>query len=110
MERGLIFHHDNAPVHMARLVTDLLNNWDWELFGQPRYSPDLAPADFYLFPKTRDFMRETFWSTDEINEATSASLHLTEAGFGHVFDSWVSRWQKNVLTMMVRTLNKFMLV
>ena len=61
VEYGLIFHHNNAPVHMAILVMDLLDNWDWELLGQPRYSPNLAPTDFYLFPKMRDFTQETFW-------------------------------------------------
>lgn len=98
LERGLIFHHDNAPVHTARLVTDLLDDWDWELLSQPAYSPDLAPADFYLFPKMKETLRgRRFESTDEINEETSTSLrHLAKDGFGHVFDSWVSRWHKCV--------------
>ena len=76
MERGLIFHHDNAPVHTARL----------------------APTDFYLLTKIQETLGgRRFGSTDEINEATSASLrHLADAGFGHVFDSWVSRWHKCV--------------
>ena len=68
MERGLIFHHDNAPVHTARLVTDLLDKRDWELFGQPKYSSGLSPADFYLFPEMKETLRgRHFGSMDEIN-------------------------------------------
>lgn len=27
----------------------------WELLDDPSYSPDLAPSDFYLFPKLKKF-------------------------------------------------------
>ncbi|KAK3741248.1 hypothetical protein RRG08_054514 [Elysia crispata] len=38
------------PVHTARAVTDVLAGYKWELLEHPRYSPDLAPCDFHLFP------------------------------------------------------------
>ncbi|KAK3782289.1 hypothetical protein RRG08_046399 [Elysia crispata] len=50
LESGIVFHHDNAPVHTARAVTDVLAGYKWELLEHPRYSPDLAPCDFHLFP------------------------------------------------------------
>jgi len=28
----------------------------YELLEHPRYSPDLAPSDFYLFPKLKNFL------------------------------------------------------
>ncbi|GFR99849.1 histone-lysine N-methyltransferase SETMAR [Elysia marginata] len=43
LESGILFHHDNAPVHTARAVTDVLAGYKWELLEHPRYSPDLAP-------------------------------------------------------------------
>lgn len=97
-ERGVIFHHDNAPVHTARLISDLLDDYDWEVLPHPKYSPDLAPADFYLFPKMKETLRGIrFESTEAINEPTSTSLRdLAKGGLGHVFDSWVSRWRKCV--------------
>ncbi|KAK3745324.1 hypothetical protein RRG08_012904 [Elysia crispata] len=44
LESGILFHHDNAPVHTARAVTDVLAGYKWELLEHPRYSPDLAPS------------------------------------------------------------------
>lgn len=98
LERGLIFHHDNAPVHTARLVTDLLDEWDWELLEQPRYSPDLAPADFYVFPKMKESLRGIrMESLEQINERTSMSLRqLAKHDFGQVFEAWQHRWRKCV--------------
>ena len=47
------FHQDNAPVHNSILVTDYLT------VPQPPYSPDVAPCDFWLFPKLRGCHYET---------------------------------------------------
>ena len=57
LESGILFHHDNAPVHTARAVTDVLAGYKWELLEHPRYSPDLAPCDFHLFPKMKEHLR-----------------------------------------------------
>ncbi|GFS13470.1 histone-lysine N-methyltransferase SETMAR [Elysia marginata] len=46
LESGILFHHDNAPVHTARAVTDVSAGYKWELLEHPRYSPDLAPCYF----------------------------------------------------------------
>ncbi|KAK3727640.1 hypothetical protein RRG08_032600 [Elysia crispata] len=46
LESGILFHHDNAPVHTARAVTDVLAGYKWELLEHPRYSPDLVPVIF----------------------------------------------------------------
>jgi [histone H3]-lysine36 N-dimethyltransferase SETMAR len=43
-------HHDNAPSHNAFVVNDFLARTRTLLVPQPAYSPDLAPADFFLFP------------------------------------------------------------
>lgn len=43
--------HDNAPSHRSRVVTEfLIKNHIIALQHSP-YSPDLAPCDYYLFPK-----------------------------------------------------------
>ena len=49
--RGILFHHDNAPAHSSRIVSDVLREFRRELLPHPPYSPDLAPSDFFLFPK-----------------------------------------------------------
>jgi histone-lysine N-methyltransferase SETMAR len=31
----------------------MLQEFGWEVFEHPAYSPDLAPSDFHLFPKLK---------------------------------------------------------
>jgi histone-lysine N-methyltransferase SETMAR len=50
--KNWILHDDNAPCHRALLVRDLANHNMLSL-PHPPYSPDLAPADFFLFPKIK---------------------------------------------------------
>ena len=49
----LHFHQDNAPVHNSILVTDYLTKIGINTVPQPPNSWDLAPSDFWLFPKLR---------------------------------------------------------
>jgi hypothetical protein len=44
------FHWDNVLVHTAAIVKDWMAARDFRLIDHPPYSPDLAPADFFLFP------------------------------------------------------------
>ena len=53
------FHQDNAPAHNSILVTDYLTKMGIKTVPQPPYSPDLAPCDFWLFPKLRGCRYET---------------------------------------------------
>ena len=53
------FHQDNAPVHNSILVTDYLTKMGIKTVHHPRYSPDLAPCDFCLFPKLTGCRYET---------------------------------------------------
>ena len=45
--------HDNAPAHMARIVADFLESEKFPVILHPPYSPDLAPNDYFLFPKLK---------------------------------------------------------
>ena len=53
-EKDWIFHWDNAPVHKAKVVKTFLEKKYVKLLDHPLYLPDLAPADFFLFPKIKD--------------------------------------------------------
>ncbi len=43
-------HMDNAPVHHAYIVTAGLACMNLKKMKHLAYSPDLSPADFFLFP------------------------------------------------------------
>jgi len=47
-------HHDNAPAHMLLLICSYLAKHQISVVSHPPYSPDLAPADFFLFPKLKN--------------------------------------------------------
>ncbi len=51
------FHQDNAPVHKSILVTDNLTKMGIKTVHHPPYSADLAPCDFWLFPKLKEKLR-----------------------------------------------------
>ena len=53
------FHQDNAPVLKSIIVTDYLTKMDIKKVLQPPYSPNIAPCDFWLFPKLRGCRYET---------------------------------------------------
>jgi histone-lysine N-methyltransferase SETMAR len=46
-----ILHHDNAPAHKAQSFKQFLTQKSIAETEHPPYSPDLAPNDFWLFPK-----------------------------------------------------------
>ncbi|UYV63527.1 hypothetical protein LAZ67_2004517 [Cordylochernes scorpioides] len=50
--KNWIIHHDNAPPHTATSVLTYLAKHGIQI-QQPPYSPDLAPNDFFLFPKLK---------------------------------------------------------
>ena len=53
------FHQDNAPVHNSILVIDCLSKMGIKTVPHRPYSPNLAPCDFWLFPKHRGCRYET---------------------------------------------------
>ena len=53
------FHQNNAPVHNSILVTDYLTKIGIKTVPHHPYSPELAPCDFWLFPKLRGCRYET---------------------------------------------------
>jgi hypothetical protein len=45
----------SSPTHDALSVPDFLAKKSITKMDHPPYSPDLAPSDFYLFPKLEKF-------------------------------------------------------
>ncbi|UYV81207.1 hypothetical protein LAZ67_20000338 [Cordylochernes scorpioides] len=60
-----ILHHDNARPHTAHLVTSFLAKNGTEILPQPPYSPDIAPNDFFLFPKLKAVLKGRHFDTRE---------------------------------------------
>ena len=59
---------------------------------QPPYSPDLAPCDFWLFPKHRGCRYETIEETKEA--VTKVIDTLTQEDFHEAFQNLLERYNK----------------
>ena len=44
----VVFHHDNARLHVERRVIESIANKGWELLSHPPYSPIEAPTDYQV--------------------------------------------------------------
>ena len=84
------FHQDNAPVHNC---TDYLTKMGIKTVPQPPYSPDLAPCDFWLFPKLKEKLRGCRYETiEEIEEAVTKVIDtLTQEDFHGAFKKLLER-------------------
>jgi histone-lysine N-methyltransferase SETMAR len=56
LSSSVMLLHDNAHLHTAARTQAMLQEFGWEIFEHPAYSPDLAPSDFHLFPKLKEFL------------------------------------------------------
>ena len=67
------------------LVTDCLSKMGIKTVPHPPYSPDLAPCNFWLFPKLKEKFRSCRYETIEMKEAVTKVIDaLTQDDF-HVF-------------------------
>ncbi|GBM48584.1 hypothetical protein AVEN_99017-1 [Araneus ventricosus] len=61
--------HDIAPSHSALIMKKYLTRHSVTTLEHPPYSPDLAPADFYLFPRQKmKWKGNRFVDSDEVIE------------------------------------------
>ena len=78
------FHLDNAPVYNSILVTDYLIKMGIKTVPHPPYCPDVAPCDFYLFPKLTGCHYETIEEMKEV--VTKVIDMLTQEDFHGAFE------------------------
>jgi len=91
-----MLHHDNAPAHASLLIRSYLAKHQTSVVPHPPYSPDLTPADFFLFPKLKTTLKgRRFQTIEEIQEnATREPRAITERVFLEVFQHWNKRWER----------------
>ena len=80
-------HHDNTQAHASLLLRSYLAKHQTSVVPHPPYSPDLAPADFFLFPKHKTTWKGCrFQTIEEIQENEIRKLRvITESSFQEAF-------------------------
>jgi histone-lysine N-methyltransferase SETMAR len=91
-----ILHHDNAPVHDALRVCKFLAKNSITKIDHPPYSPDLAPCDFWLFPKLKNALKgQRFADLSNIQRNVKMLLQgILENDFQDCFRQWHHRLAK----------------
>jgi histone-lysine N-methyltransferase SETMAR len=97
--KPFILHHDNARPHTAQKTTETVTRLKFGLLMHPPYSPDLAPADFALFPQMKSCLRgKIYENRDNLEQEVRHSLlhQIPRESYGSAIDGLLSRWKKCV--------------
>jgi len=91
-----MLQHDNAPSQSSFLVREFLARHATTVLPQAPYSPDLAPADFVLFPKVKSTLKgRSFESIEAIKTNSLAhSCSIPKTAFQECFRTLKKRWQR----------------
>jgi hypothetical protein len=66
-----------------------MENFNWELFDHPPYSPDLAPSDYHLFTYPKNWLgSQLFNNNEELAESVKTWLSSQAADF---FDTSIQK-------------------
>ena len=95
-QEGFIFHWDNAPVHTAAIVADFLAGKNVQMLEHPPYSPDLAPADFWFFPKVKAALAGKTLSAETFKkEWEGVTRPIAAEEYAAAFQKWADRHNKS---------------
>jgi len=91
-----ILHHDNAPAPVSLLIREFLTKHEMTVVPQPPYSPNLAPADFFLFQQLKSSLKgRRFQTIEEIEENWTRDLRaISQNKFQDAFQNWKKRWER----------------
>jgi transposase len=91
-----LLHHDNAPSHTSVLTQQFMANYEMTVIPHPPHSPDLAPCDFFLFPKMKLKLKgRRFMLLRRSRPNRRECLTLIEKDFQEAFQKW--RWRYRCL-------------
>jgi len=93
-----VLHHDNAPAHSSFFVRNFLAKNETTVVPQPSYSPDLAPADFFLFSMLKSTLKgRRFDTIDDIEKfSTNELFAIPKEAFQKAFQSLQKGWKRCV--------------
>jgi len=83
-----------ASADASLLIHEFLTRHETTVVPQPPYSPDLAPADFFLFPKLKSSLKgRRFQTVEEIEENLIRDLHdIPQNTIQDAFKKLKKRW------------------
>ena len=92
-----ILHHDNAPALTDLSVKQFSVSKEITTLHHPPYSPDLAPCDFFLYPKLKGILKGTrFQGVEDIKTRVTRHLKTIIKEFSQCFKAWSKRMEKYI--------------
>ena len=84
---------------MALSVREFLATKQITVLEHPVYSPDIAPTEFFLFPKINEILKgRHFDDTDDIRINTTAALKaIPQNQFQNCFEGRTRRWHRCIV-------------
>lgn len=94
----IIIHDDNAPIRGAKLVQNYYARTGIERMTHPRYSPDLAPNDFWLIRKLKRAMDNKYIENERelYEEVMKILTSIPAQAYARCFDEWLIRMKRCV--------------
>ena len=101
-----ILHHNNPPAHTALSVKHFLASKKITTLNHPLYFPDLAPCDFFLFPKLKGILKGTLFKrvVDIKANVTAYFKSIKKEEFAQYFKGWGQEEWQSVSKSMANTL------
>jgi hypothetical protein len=91
-DHSLILHHDNALVHYLFQVSQFLAREGISAMDHP--SLDLAPADFWMFPKFKSVLKGSIvWTLRTLNHLWKKFWDIPVQDFITCFEQWLRHWE-----------------
>ncbi|UYV70421.1 SETMAR [Cordylochernes scorpioides] len=92
----VIYQHDNARPHVAKVVKETLEALQWDVLPHPLYSPDIAPSDYHMFRSmTHGLAEQHFTSYEEAKNWVNVWIaSKDEEFFRHGICMLPERWEK----------------
>ncbi|UYV83678.1 SETMAR [Cordylochernes scorpioides] len=94
----VIYQHDNAWPHVAKVVKETLEVLQWDVLPHPAYSPDIAPSYYHMFRSmTHGLAEQHFTSYEEAKNWVNVWIaSKDEEFFRHGIRMLPERWKKFV--------------
>ncbi|UYV79912.1 hypothetical protein LAZ67_18001028, partial [Cordylochernes scorpioides] len=99
----VIYQHDNARPHVAKVVKETLEALQWDVLPHPLYSPDIAPSDYHMFRSmTHGLAEQHFTSYEDAKNWVNVWIASKDEEF---FQHGIRGW-KNALEAAVKYHNR----
>ena len=97
-QEKVLFLHDDARPHVAKITSEKLQQLDWEVLPHPAYSPDLAPTDFHLFRSLSNYLKKLNFDNSNHLKMTLDTFFINKTP--EFYDSGVNKFPDRWATVV----------